>query len=162
MGVEIERKFLVRHDGWRAAADAGTRMRQGYLCTDPSASVRVRLAGDCAWLNIKGALTPLRRLEYDYPIPVSEADEILQRLCGDRRLEKTRYRVPHAGRVWEVDVFEGDNAGLVLAEIELEHESDEFQRPDWLGGEVSHDPRYYNMNLATHPFARWRDEPASG
>ena len=155
MAIEIERKFLLRDDGWRAAADAGTRMRQGYLASDPAASVRVRLAGDRAWLNIKSASTPVRRLEYEYPIPLADAEQMLERLCAGHRVDKTRYQVRHAGHLWEIDVFEGDNAGLVVAEIELGHEDEAFERPPWLGEEVSHDPRYYNMNLATHPFSRW-------
>lgn len=148
MAIEIERKFLVRDESWRDEADEGTAYCQGYLASDPSSSVRVRVAGDKAWLNIKSATTALRRLEYDYEIPVEEAREILQQLCAHARLEKTRHLLTHAGHTWEIDVFEGDNAGLVIAEIELQDESETFERPPWLGEEVSYDPRYYNMNLA--------------
>ncbi len=155
MAIEIERKFLVRDDSWRSRADRGICMRQGYLASDPASSVRVRLSGDRACLNIKSATSAIRRLEYDYEIPLAEGREILQQLCKGRCVEKTRYRVEHAGHLWEVDVFEGDNAGLVVAEIELDDEDEVFERPAWLGEEVSDDPRYYNMNLAEHPFSRW-------
>jgi adenylate cyclase len=155
MPIEIERKFLVRDASWRAQADEGVAYRQGYLASDPQSSVRVRLAGDRARLNIKSATTPIRRLEFDYEIPLADAREILDTLCAGARVEKTRYHVRHGDHVWEVDVFEKDNAGLVVAEIELEDENEAFERPPWLGEEVSDDPRYYNMNLARLPYRQW-------
>ena len=155
MGVEIERKFLVSDDSWRSQADAGDRYRQGYLAHDPQRSVRVRIAGERAWLNIKSATSPVRRLEYEYLIPLGDAQEMLETLRVYDCVDKTRYLVKHGKHVWEVDVFEGANAGLIVAEIELDDEDEAFEKPDWLGREVSDDPRYYNMNLAKQPYTTW-------
>lgn len=155
MAIEIERKFLLGDDSWREQADAGVFYSQGYLASDPLSSVRVRLAGDKAWLNIKKATSAIRRLEYEYPIPVEDAAELLKELCADNCIEKMRYHVTYAGHLWEVDVFEGENAGLVVAEIELTDEQEVFETPSWLGEEVSDDPRYYNMNLAKNPYTQW-------
>ncbi len=155
MGVEIERKFLLAGDGWRRKADAGRRMRQGYLSGDVRCSVRVRVVGDDAFVGIKSAASTIRRLEFEYAIPLDDAEQLLQHVCLPTQVEKTRYRVPVGRHVWEIDVFEGANTGLVVAEIELEHEDDAFETPAWLGEEVSHDPRYFNMNLALNPFSRW-------
>ena len=155
MAIEIERKFLLRDDSWREQAEAGVFYSQGYLASGPLSSVRVRLAGDKAWLNIKKATSTIRRLEYEYPIPAADAAELLDEFCADSRIDKTRYHVSHAGHLWEVDVFEGENAGLVVAEIELNDEQESFATPFWLGEEVSHDPRYYNMNLAKTPYTKW-------
>lgn len=155
MGIEIERKFLVSNDSWRAHADAGDHYRQGYLSRDPQRSVRVRVAGELAWLNIKSATSTIRRLEYEYLIPLGDAHEMLEALCVEDYVDKTRYHVQHAGHVWEVDVFEGRNAGLIVAELELDDEDEAFEKPDWLGSEVSDDPRYYNMNLAKQPYTTW-------
>lgn len=155
MAIEIERKFLVVDDGWREKADSGMRMRQGYLQGDGTASVRVRQQGERAYLNIKSLTLGVRRLEYEYEIPVEDAHELLEYLCAKPLVEKTRFRLPFAGHEWEVDVFEGDNAGLVVAEIELGGEDEQFERPSWLGEEVSHDIRYYNVNLVKHPYKDW-------
>jgi len=155
MGTEIERKFLVVDEGWRAAADGGTRMSQGYLHSGPRVSVRVRVAGDRAWLNIKGATVGVSRAEYEYPIPADEGRRILQELSAGPLIEKVRYLVEHQGSTWEVDVFEGDNLGLVVAEIELDDETEQFARPPWAGEEVSHDRRYYNASLVEHPCSLW-------
>jgi adenylate cyclase len=155
MGIEIERKFLLRNEDWRADADNGTRMRQGYFAGPQRASIRVRIEGDSANLNIKSARLGIRRLEYEYPVPLAEAEEMLDGLCEKRLVEKTRYHVRHAGDEWEVDVFEGDNAGLVVAEIELPSEEASFDKPEWLGDEVSDDPRYYNVSLVAHPYCDW-------
>jgi adenylate cyclase len=155
MQVEIERKFLVRDDSWRKHADNGSVFSQGYLESDPRRCIRVRISGDSAALNIKSAVTPLRRLEYEYAIPLDDARTLLQQVCPGPPVEKTRYRLAYRGHEWEIDVFEGANAGLVVAEIELADEDEHFERPGWLGEEVSHDPRYYNMNLATHPYSQW-------
>lgn len=155
MGIEIERKFLLRDESWRQLADAGVDYRQGYLCGDASIAVRVRAAGDAAWLTIKGGGTGISRLEFEYPIPVADADAMLAQLCRSPLIEKRRYRVPFEGHVWEIDVFAGANAGLVLAEIELEHPDQPFARPPWLGEEVSDDPRYFNAQLSRHPYSEW-------
>lgn len=148
MPIEIERKFLVTHENWRSQADTGRRMRQGYLNTEGEASVRVRAYAEHADLNIKAAVVGCARSEYEYPIPLDEAEEILDGLCGTRVVAKTRYRVPCGKHTWEVDVFEGRHAGLVVAEIELEDPDEAFERPDWAGQEVTSEKRYYNHYLA--------------
>ena len=155
MAIEIERKFLVCDDRWRSQADKGSHYRQGYLSHDPRRCVRIRATDDRAWLNIKCATSPIRRLEYEYPVPLEDAQEMLNMLHNDDCVDKVRYRVRHGRHVWEVDVFEGANAGLVVAEIELDDEDEFFDRPEWLGREVSDDPRYYNMNLAKQPYTTW-------
>jgi len=157
MATEIERKFLVRSEDWRQRSDTGQRMRQGYMNGGGQASMRVRVQDDQAFLNIKSATLGVWRREYDYPIPLRDAEEILEHLCMRPLIEKTRYHVAHADHTWEVDVFEGDNAGLVVAEIELDSEDEAFERPPWVGAEVSHDPRYYNVCLVKHPYKEWRD-----
>lgn len=157
MATEIERKFLVADETWRRRAAPGVRMRQGYLSGGGQSSVRVRVQGDAAYLNIKSATLGVRRHEYEYAIPLADAEEMLDLLCAQPLIEKMRYEVEHAGHVWEVDVFEGDNAGLVVAEIELASEDEIFEKPAWAGEEVSHDPRYYNVSLVKHPYKAWRD-----
>lgn len=158
MGTEIERKFLVVDEGWRAAADEGTRMCQGYLHTGDRASIRVRVAGDRAWLNIKQAVVGASRAEYEYPIPVADGERMLASLCEGPAIEKVRYRVVHEGATWEIDVFDGENRGLVVAEIELGHEAEAFARPPWAGAEVTHERRYYNASLVELPFSRWESD----
>ena len=155
MGVEIERKFLVVDDSWRATATPGTRYRQGYLSTDPRCAVRVRTSADRAWLNIKGAAAGIRRREFEYEVPADDAHEILEALCVKPVIEKTRYNVEHAGHAWEVDIFEGENAGLVVAEIELTSTDEPFALPDWVGDEVTDDARFLNQRLVEHPYSRW-------
>lgn len=155
MATEIERKFLIRDDRWRQQADAGQRMAQGYLIGARNASVRVRIEGDQANLNIKSATLGIYRQEYEYPIPLEDAREMLDNLCEKPVIEKVRYHVPYAGHVWEIDVFEGENAGLIVAEIELDSEDEAFEQPDWLGEEVSDDARYYNVSLVNHPYKDW-------
>ena len=155
MAVEIERKFLVRGDGWRAGADAGRRMRQGYLTDGDRLSVRVRVAGDEAWLNVKHALSITVRREYEAALPLADANELLDEACEGAVVDKTRHRVPVDGPVFEVDGFHGDNEGLVVAEVELEREDEAFPRPDWLGEDVSLDRRYLNHRLARAPFRSW-------
>lgn len=155
MGIEIERKFLVEGDAWRASADAGERLLQGYLANTGPATVRVRICGDAAFLTIKGATIGVSRSEFEYPIPVADAEAMLREMAVSPVIEKVRYRVPCGGLVWEVDVFEGANEGLVLAELELDAEDAEFERPGWAGEEVSGDHRYFNVNLALNPYRRW-------
>jgi adenylate cyclase len=155
MAREIERKFLVTDEGWRAAAASSSRYRQGYLANTDRCSVRVRVAGDRAFLNIKSATLGISRTEFEYPVPVAEAEHMLARFCQGHLVEKRRYFVPHQGRTWEVDVFEGINRGLVIAELELEEEGARFALPSWAGTEVSSDPRYYNVYLARHPYTQW-------
>jgi CYTH domain-containing protein len=157
MGIEIERKFLVRGDDWRSTA-TGIRYRQGYLCNRPGCSVRVRLGGAAAWLTVKGETIGMARPDFEYPVPLSDADGLLA-LCLQPLIEKVRYRVSVAGLVWEVDEFAGDNAGLVLAEVELSHAGQAIELPSWAGREVTGDPRYYNTNLQRHPFRQWPDRP---
>jgi adenylate cyclase len=155
VAIEIERKFLLKDDSWRQHADAGTVYRQGYLIGAKQASVRVRIEGDKAFINIKSMTLGVSRLEYQYPIPVQDAEELLDTLCDKPLVEKTRYRIQHAGHEWEIDVFEGDNAGLVVAEVELSAVDEQLSLPDWAGIEVSSDPRYYNVNLVKHPYTTW-------
>jgi adenylate cyclase len=156
MGREIERKFLLKSAAWQTLAIRSAQMRQGYIARGQRASVRVRIAGDDdASLNIKSGGLVASRDEFQYAIPVGEAAELLERLCEPPLIEKTRHFVPHGGFEWEIDEFHGDNAGLIVAEIELDHEDQEFPRPDWLGVEVTHLPRYYNVSLASHPYSLW-------
>lgn len=155
MASEIERKFLIVSNAWQGAVYRSVRYRQGYLGRVETSSVRVRVSDDSAYLNIKGATLGIERLEYEYPVPLADAQEMLDRLCQKPLIEKTRHWVEHAGHHWEIDVFEGDNAGLVVAEIELQSTDEAFERPDWLGGEVSHEPRYYNVCLVEYPYCEW-------
>ena len=150
--TEIERKFLVE-PSWHPS-DAGTLYRQGYLSSHPERVVRVRLAGDAAMLTIKGITTGVTRAEFEYPIPVDDAPALLA-LCEQPLIEKRRHVEVHAGKRWEIDVFSGANTGLVIAELELASEDEAFERPPWLGAEVSGDPRYYNNNLIANPYSRW-------
>ncbi|HET8700646.1 MAG TPA: CYTH domain-containing protein [Nitrococcus sp.] len=162
MATEIERKFLVIADDWRREADAGTAYRQGYLVGCSTCSVRVRLAGERAWLNIKSGTIGISRREYEYPIPARDANEMLAELCYSPLIEKVRYRVHVGGHVWEVDCFEGENAGLVVAEIELADPQERFVLPAWAGHEVSHLLRYYNVNLVDHPYRDWTEAERAG
>ncbi|HEY5807437.1 MAG TPA: CYTH domain-containing protein [Povalibacter sp.] len=156
MAIEIERKFLVKSDAWRHQAESRELMRQGYLTGGSRCSIRARIAGEQAWLNIKAKRSGMTRLEFEYPIPVADATEILNELCNGPLLEKYRHRISTGSLVWEVDEFLGTNAGLIVAEIELPTETTEFARPDWLGEEVTEDERYYNFNLALKPYREWK------
>lgn len=153
MGREIERKFLIEGDGWRTGP--GMRLRQGYLSTAKERTVRVRTAGDKATLTIKGVAQRATRDEYEYGIPLSDAEEMLDNLCERPLIDKHRYRIECGGLIWEVDEFLGDNDGLVLAEVELESEDQSFEMPSWIGKEVTEDPRYFNANLVRHPYREW-------
>ncbi|MGK5064339.1 CYTH domain-containing protein [Janthinobacterium sp. LB3P112] len=154
MGIEIERKFLLAGDAWRGLGQP-VLLRQGYLSSARERVVRVRIEGEQAMLTIKGANVGATRGEWEYPIPLADAAELLDGLCEQPLIEKYRHRIEHAGMVWEVDEFLGANAGLVVAEIELASEDQPFDKPDWIGAEVSGDARYYNANLIRHPFSQW-------
>ena len=154
MGVEIERKFLVAGVQWRDRVSRSVVYRQAYLNHDGDVSVRVRTSGDKANLTLKSATLDIARVEFEYAIPLADAETLLRLATGDV-IEKTRHIVRHEGHTWEIDVFEGANAGLVLAEIELGSVDEPFARPPWLGAEVSDDARYYNVYLAEHPFCSW-------
>lgn len=162
MPQEIERKFRVRDDGWRSEARDATTLRQGFLVTEAERTVRVRVTDTAAMLTIKGRSEGARRAEYEYALPREEAEEILDTLCLRPLIEKTRYRVDHGGYTWEVDEFFGDNAGLVVAELEVDDEQDEFARPSWLGEEVTTDPRYYNARLIHEPYCEWPEVARGG
>ena len=155
MAQEIERKFLVRDDRWRDQADAGEQLVQGYLASSSALTVRVRIRGRAAWLTLKGASSGISRSEFEYPIPLADAKAMLAEFALGPVIDKVRHRVPCAGHLWEVDVFAGENAGLILAEVELARADETFEHPPWVGSEVSADPRYYNVNLARHPYRRW-------
>ncbi|MEK7952290.1 CYTH domain-containing protein [Luteolibacter soli] len=154
MADEIERKFLVSSDAWRNGPP-GVRICQGYLCRDKERTVRVRLAGEKAFLTIKGATSGISRKEFEYAIPPEEAQALLD-LCLPLPVDKIRHERKHGGHLWEVDEFLGPNAGLIVAEIELSDANESFERPDWLGREVSDEPRYFNANLAEHPWTEWK------
>ena len=154
MAQEIERKFRVANDDWRAMATSSSSLKQGYLSSSAEATVRVRLEDNLGTLTIKSKTKGITRNEFEYAIPAQEAKELLM-LCSGPLIEKTRYRIPQENHTWEIDVFEGDNDGLIIAEIELTSEDDYFVKPQWLGEEVSGDSRYYNSNLATHPYVNW-------
>jgi CYTH domain-containing protein len=152
--TEIERKFLVASDAWRSGA-VGQPYRQGYLSTDPDRTVRVRMAGDAGYLTVKGRTEGAARAEYEYPVPREHAEEMLDRLALRPLIEKTRYLIPFGGLIWEVDEFSGDNAGLVLAEVELADERQAVALPPWVGREVTGDPRYANASLVARPYRTW-------
>ncbi len=155
MGVEIERKFLVIGNGYRKGC-SGIFCKQGYLASEPNCTVRVRIIGDKGFLTVKGAVNGLFRTEYEYEIPVSDAEKMLDELCPKPLIEKHRYTVNISGLVWDIDEFHGQNEGLVIAEVNLHSESQQISLPDWVGREVSSDARYYNVNLAKNPYCRWQ------
>jgi adenylate cyclase len=155
MPLEIERKFLVDTEKLGKPGN-GTRYRQGYLPAAGKTSVRVRISDGSAWLTLKGKTVGATRLEFEYPVPVADAEGILDSLCEGSVIDKTRHLVDHAGHTWEVDIFAGDNAGLVIAEVELDAEDEVVELPEWVAGEVTDDPRYYNANLVTNPYCNWK------
>lgn len=157
MGREIERKFLLADDAWRRGVRRSQHMSQGYLANEGSVSVRVRVAGRRAWLNIKAGGLVAARDEFEFEIPLADGEELLQRLCRPPLIDKTRHWVDYGGFEWEIDEFEGRNSGLCVAEIELEREDQAFERPPWLGTEVTHLPRYYNVRLVEYPYCEWKD-----
>jgi adenylate cyclase len=155
MATEIERKFLTRNNGWRSHATRSIRMRQGYLSEGYERSIRVRTENDRAFINIKSSEDGIHRLEYEYEIPLKDAAEILERIAIRPLIEKRRYIVEHDGFEWEIDVFEGENEGLVIAEVELPTIDSRLSLPDWIGREVSDDLRYYNVSLHKKPYSTW-------
>lgn len=157
MGREIERKFLVVGDAWRHLAP-GVHYRQGYLNRDKERTVRVRTVGEKGFLCVKGLTVGVSRPEFEYEIPLADAEAMLDNLAEQPLVEKVRYRIPVGNLAWEVDEFFGVNAGLVVAEVELADEAENFERPVWVGREVSDDPRYFNSNLVRHPFCTWKQE----
>jgi CYTH domain-containing protein len=160
-GSEIERKFLVSGDAWRQGA-RGAYCRQGYLAAYDDRVVRVRIIGEEAFLTVKGRKEGLTCPEYEYPIPVSDARTMLERICLRPFIEKTRYTFDFMGNNWIIDEFAGENGGLVIAEVELEQEHQAIALPDWVGREVSHEPKYWNVNLMKHPYGRWSPEMKVG
>lgn len=155
MAKEIERKFLLRNDNWREHSGAGVKYVQGYLLGAEQASVRVRIQGEAAFINIKSATLGIERLEFEYAIPLVDAEQILEQLCEKPLICKTRYKIPQGELCWEIDEFVGENQGLIVAEIELQDADQDFPKPDWLGEEVSDDTRYYNVCLVKHPYSQW-------
>jgi len=154
MAKEIERKFLVNGDAWRALGN-GTRYRQGYLSTVKGRTVRVRTIADKGFLTIKGVTEGISRTEFEYEIPIDDANALLDGLCERPLIEKDRYKIAFGAHTWEVDEFWGDNVGLIMAEVELESEDQAFEIPEWIGREVSDDSRYFNASLITNPYCNW-------
>ena len=155
MAVEIERKYLVINDKWKSSVESQSTLKQGYLATVANASIRVRVAEDKAHLNIKSSTVGIRRSEYEYEIPQTDGEEMLAHLTEGAVIDKVRYKVRCGEHLWDLDVFRGDNAGLVVAEVELQSEDEPFEMPEWAGNEVSGDTRYYNASLVKHPFCDW-------
>lgn len=155
MGVEIERKFLVDHEKWRhVIKPEGTHYRQGYLLNDELRTIRVRVSNKQGYITLKGATNGITRKEYEYKIPIDDGNELLDGFAATE-VEKIRYRIEFAGKLWEIDEFWGDNKGLIVAEIELQHEDEQFELPGWVTDEVSGDERYYNSNLSINPYKNW-------
>jgi len=160
MGTEIERKFLVREGAWREAG--AETYRQGYLSTVKERTVRVRTINDKGYLTVKGISVGASRLEFEYEIPFQDAEELLDSLCERPLIEKKRYKLDHGGLTWEIDVFFGDNEGLVVAEVELQSEDQLFERPEWVREEVTNDSRYFNANLISNPYSGWERGSVTG
>jgi adenylate cyclase len=154
MAIEIEHKFLLANEDWRRSIQKSVKYKQGYLSSQPTSSIRIRISDNQAWLNIKSATIGTQRLEFEYEIPLPDAEEIINKLCG-KLIEKIRHFITHDRNIWEIDEFEGDNQGLIVAEIELAEVGQKFIKPDWLGAEVTQDLRFYNNNLAINPYKNW-------
>lgn len=159
MPLEIEHKFLLANDEWRKQIEKTVYYKQGYLSSTEQNSIRVRISDQHAWINIKSAVIGTHRLEYEYEIPTSEANEILEQLCHKPLIEKKRHFVHHGEHLWEIDEFLGENDGLIVAEVELSEINESFQKPTWAGQEVTHDLRYYNNNLCQNPYKDWAITP---
>jgi adenylate cyclase len=153
MALEIERKYLIKEDVWRKAK--GKKCRQGYLNSDKKRNVRVRTIDGKGYLTVKGVARGAARVEFEYEIPAAEAETMLDDLCEKPLIEKKRYNITHKGLVWEVDEFFGENQGMIIAEVELESEDQKFIKPEWIGQEVTGDPKYFNSNLVHHPYSKW-------
>ena len=156
MAIEIERRFLVADDSWLAASESNQRIVQGYILVSESKAVRVRIAGEEAWLTVKGGTDVLNRLEFEYAIPPDDAQTMIETLCENQVIDKVRHRIGQGELTWEIDIFNGANAGLVIAELELPTADTPFDRPAWLGEEVSDDCRYLNARLLRNPWPNWR------
>jgi adenylate cyclase len=155
MALEIEHKFLLKNNDWIKDIKKSTKYKQGYLISDSNKSVRIRTSNDKAWLNIKSATIGTHRQEYEYEIPFIEGEDILNTLCDKPLIEKIRHLVPHEQHIWEIDVFSGENEGLIVAEIELTQIAEHFSKPAWIDKEVTDDLRYYNNQLCKHPYKNW-------
>lgn len=160
MAKEIERKFLLKDDSWRGLSQ-GVDYRQGYLTTGDGITVRVRIVGNQGFLTVKGSTVGKSRLEFEYPIPLEDAQEMLDSLCDRPLIEKTRYKIKQGDLVWEIDEFAGENQGLILAEVELEAENQTIELPRWIDREVS-EAKYFNANLAKHPYSKWENSEPLG
>lgn len=158
MSIEIERKFLVKSEAWKKTVCTSLPMRQGYFPGLNGCTIRVRIIGNRGYLTIKGHTGVISRSEYEYEIPVPDAVHMLDEFCDPHQIVKTRHLAPADCGMWEIDVFEGDNAGLIIAEIELDTEESVFERPDWLGEEVSFDPAYRNQALLANPYKNWKEK----
>jgi len=156
MALEIERKFLVINDSWKSQVVRSHVLKQGYLASSPGPTVRIRTSDESAFLTIKGKTIGISRVEFEYEVPMEEALDLLK-LSANTPIEKTRHIIKTDGHVWEIDVFEGANQGLVLAEVELRSEDEQVVLPAWIGSEVSHDPRYFNSYLSKNPFSNWKE-----
>ncbi len=156
MALEIEHKFLIKNNNWQKSVSKSTEYKQGYLTSDKNRSIRIRTSDNTAWLNIKSATIGTHRQEYEYEIPLNEGIEILNNLCEKPLIEKTRHLVHYKQHTWEIDVFSGDNNGLIVAEIELSKIGEYFEKPEWLAEEVTEDLRYYNNSLCKNPYKNWK------
>ena len=155
MAIEIEHKFLLTDESWREKVKKAIIFKQGYLSSMPTTSIRVRICDEQAWLNIKSATIGNKRMEFEYEIPLTDANQIIELLCKKPIIEKTRHYVENENNTWEIDEFHGENQGLIVAEIELNSETQPFTIPEWIGQEVTHDVRYYNNYLAVKPYNSW-------
>lgn len=155
MAIEIEHKFLLANNNWRNLVYKKQRYKQGYLSSQQTSSIRIRINDDAAWLNIKSATIGTARLEFEYEIPLSDAESIIENLCSKPLIDKVRHFVKHDTNIWEIDEFFGENEGLIVAEIELSEITQCFKKPEWIGAEVTHDLRYYNNNLIQFPYKLW-------
>ena len=155
MAKEIERKYLVKGNDWKKLSQ-GQFYCQGYIATEGKQTVRIRIVGEQGYLTLKGESIGQTRSEFEYPIPIADAREILDTLCDRPLIEKIRYKIPQGNLIWEVDEFLGENAGLIIAEVELTDENQEIELPEWIDRQVTA-PKYYNANLAKHPYSQWTD-----
>ncbi len=161
MGIEIERKFLVRNDAWKSGIQGSYPCTQGYIGLRGPGSARVRIIGTKGFLTLKGPRQGISRAEFEYQIPIEEARELLESFCDDALITKVRHEVPHEGHLWEIDEFGGENTGLILAEVEIDDESESFNFPEWVGKDISEDERFFNAQLAKHPISTWMKKPSS-